>query len=128
MLLPLFSTFHNYKFYVLETLRQALTKQSFSLLRSSVRNVSDNLRRERLKQFHWIRGYYSRFYERSTAQTMPKYLMSGAVITTSRSKSFDWEKEKLSESESKNYFDHIDQCHVIREKTITCNQCHHRLR
>ena len=44
------------------------------------------------------------------------------------SQNFDWSQQKISAEESRQYFDHIDECHDIQRKTITCKICSKRLR
>ena len=54
--------------------------------------------------------------------------LAGGAVLCNKKTNFDWEKERVSPAESSNYFGHIDQCRVIREKTIICKECHNRLR
>ena len=114
---------------LLDSLRKDFVSQTCSLLRFSVKRM-DEYARQRMKNFIRLRDLYTRFYQRSLIQKIgqPRYLVGGAIFCNSKSKSFEWERQKLSPAESRGYFDHIDQCHDIKEKTIICKQCNKRLR
>jgi len=91
----------------------------------------ESISKQKMRQFLWMRCFYSRFYDRNLYLRLrqPRYLVGGAILCNSKSNpSFDWEKERLTQEEYKNYFGHIDQCHDIKEKTITCKVCGNRLR
>ena len=42
--------------------------------------------------------------------------LAGAALIAEKKSSFDWENERVSVSESRNYFGHIKECHQIQKK------------
>ena len=45
-----------------------------------------------------------------------------------RTMTYDWEKEKLTDSELINHFQDIEFCSTLKIKTLTCEACGLRLR
>ena len=98
--------------------------------RNTMRQM-ESIAKQKMRQFLWMRYFYNRFYDRNLYLRLrqPRYLVGGAILcNTKPNPSFEWEKERLSREEYKAYFGHIDQCHDIKEKTITCKSCGNRLR
>jgi len=97
---------------------------------------AESLGAQKLRRLHNIGSLYCRIYERNQLVELlrslakkcknPKYVMGGAIL--SNSSGFDWKKERLSNIELAKYYKDIDDCDEIRQKTITCNKCGHRLR
>ena len=65
---------------------------------------------------------------RRVRSSRSKYLLGGGGIILANTQAFDWRQAKISAEESQQYFDHIDECHDIQRKTITCKNCSKRLR
>ena len=42
--------------------------------------------------------------------------------------SYDWEKEKLSDSQLSSHFQDIQYCSNLKQKTVTCQVCGNRLK
>jgi len=114
--------------------RNVFQHQSWSFFRSTV-DLFESAARQKFRQYIWVRSFYRRFFDKNLMLRLrePKYLLCGAAVINknhliSEESDFDWKKEKISNTESKQYFDHIDQCHEIEKKTITCKICNKRLR
>lgn len=89
----------------------------------------ENLAKQKLRNYLWMRSYYNSFFDKTLLLRLrqPKFLVGGAILCN-KNTGFDWKSEKICESESQNYFGHIDQCAEIKNKTITCKVCGNRLR
>ena len=114
--------------------RNVFQHQSWSFFRSTV-DLFESAARQKFRQYIWVRSFYRRFFDKNLMLRLrqPKYLLCGAAVINknhliSEESDFDWKKEKISNTESKQYFEHIDQCHEIEKKTITCKICNKRLR
>jgi len=104
--------------------RNVFQNQYWTFFRSTV-DLFESAARQKFRQYIWVRSYYRRFFDKNLMLRLrqPKYLMCGAAVVNknhliSEESDFDWQKEKISNTESKQYFGHIDQCHEIQKKTI----------
>lgn len=96
----------------------------------------ESLGAQKLRRIHNIGSLYCRIYERNQLLDLlrslakkcrnPKYVLGGAIL--SNSSGFDWKKERLGNLALEDYYKEIDACNAIKQQTITCNKCGHRLR
>ena len=78
----------------------------------------ETITRHKFRHIPWLRGFQTRFYEKIPSgrfQNIRYGYLAGAALIVEKS-SFDWEKERVSVSESRNYFGHISECHEIQKK------------
>ena len=102
--------------------------------------VMRSLAAQKLRSLHSLESFTTKIPERNRLvdlmnslmrrmrNSRSKYLLGGGGIMLASSQNFDWSQQKISAEESRQYFDHIDECHEIQRKTITCKNCSKRLR
>ena len=101
--------------------------------------VMRSLAAQKIRSLHSLESFTTKIAERNhlvdlmnslmrrMRNSRSKYLLGGGILLAS-SQTFDWSLQKISAEESQQYFAHIDECHEIQRKTITCKNCSKRLR
>ena len=101
--------------------------------------VMRSLAAQKIRSLHSLESFTTKIAERNhlvdlmnslmrrMRNSRSKYLLGGGIMLAS-SPIFDWSLQKISAEESQQYFAHIDECHEIQRKTITCKNCSKRLR
>ena len=99
----------------LDAVKQAFFQQPLLIFRRHMETIT----RHKFRHIPWLRGFQTRFYEKIPSgrfQNIRYGYLAGAALIVEKKSSFDWEKERVSVSESRNYFGHIKECHEIQKK------------
>lgn len=99
----------------IDAVKQAFFQQPLLILRRQIETIT----RHKFRHIPWLRSFQTRFYEKIPSgrfQNIRYGYLAGAALIAEKKSSFDWEKERVSVSESRNYFGHIKECHEIQKK------------